>query len=161
MLTALAEFPGTVDYIIETYDEVRAENKLADLFIGYLDPTEHVPQAPQVDLSKKDETKDDDSEEEEVDRGPDPEEAMRRFTALKRAYNKSQKTLSANSRAAKASRKDLDKLGQAFCSFKLVPRHYDSIVLMARDAISRVRQQERTIMQLAVREARMPRKQFV
>ena len=79
MLTALAEFPGTVDYIIETYDEVRAENKLADLFIGYLDPTEHVPQAPQVDLSKKDETKDDDSEEEEVDRGPDPEEAKRLF----------------------------------------------------------------------------------
>jgi RNA polymerase primary sigma factor len=161
VLTALAEFPGTVDYIIETYDEVRAENKLADLFIGYLDPTEHVPQAPQVDLSKKDESKDDDSEEEEVDRGPDPEEAKRRFTALKRAYNKSQKTLSANPRAAKSSRKDLDKLGNAFCSFKLVPKHYDSIVLMARDALSRVRQQERTIMQLAVREARMPRKQFV
>jgi RNA polymerase primary sigma factor len=86
VLSALAGYPGAVEYLLETYAEVTKEDKLADLLAGYLDPTDNVPQAQQVQPGQQTQAKDDDDEEE--DKGPDPVEAKRRFTALKRQYNR-------------------------------------------------------------------------
>ena len=44
---------------------------------------------------------------------------------------------------------------------KLVPKQYDALVLHVRSALHRIRQQERAIMQLCVRDARMPRADFL
>ena len=158
VLTALAYFPGTVEYILETYAEVTKEDKLADLLVGYLDPTDHVPAATQVgpDGVKVD----DDDDEEEENKGPDPEEAKRRFTNLKRQYNKTQKVLAEHSRSSDEAQAQLAKLGEAFCCFKLVPKHFDEIVDIARDALDVVRRQERSIMNSVVRQARVPRDVF-
>ncbi|MCR9276601.1 MAG: RNA polymerase sigma factor RpoD [Pseudomonadaceae bacterium] len=154
-LYALAEFPGPCEYIIDKYAEVVKEDKLADLLVGYLDPAEHVPPAAQVGPDSK---KDDDDDE--GPKGPDPVEAKKRFTALKRQYNKTMKVL-ADGRTSKEARKEIDKLGEAFCYFKLVPKHYDMIVGMARDALREVRKHERGIMMLVVRQARVPRSEFL
>jgi hypothetical protein len=35
-----------------------------------------------------------------------------------------------------AAGKELEKLGEAFCPFKLVPRHFDEIVEMPREALA-------------------------
>ena len=158
VMGALAYFPGTVEYILDAYAEASKEEKLSDVLIGYLDPTDHVPQAPQVDPSKAAEKKDDD--EDEGPKGPDPVEAKRRFTKIKRAYNKAQKTIVKDRNSAQA-KKDLAALAEAFAPLKLVPRHYDEIVLMARDALGRVRRQERTIMAACIRRAKLPRKVFL
>jgi len=159
VLTALAYFPGPVEYILNTYAEVTKEEKLADLLVGYLDPTDHVPAATQVGADGVKATSDDDDDEEE-NKGPDPEEAKKRFTQLKRAYNKSQKVIEASGRDSEEARKYLEKLGEAFCSFKLVPKHFDEIVSMARDALEIVRRHERSIMTSAVRHAKVPRNVF-
>ena len=159
VLTALAYFPGPVEYILNTYAEVTKEEKLADLLVGYLDPTDHVPAATQVGADGVKATSDDDDDEEE-NKGPDPEEAKKRFTQLKRAYNKSQKVIEASGRDSDEARKYLEKLGEAFCSFKLVPKHFDEIVSMARDALEIVRRHERSIMTSAVRHAKVPRNVF-
>jgi len=159
VLTALAYFPGPVEYILNTYAEVTKEEKLADLLVGYLDPTDHVPAATQVGADGVKATSDDDHDEEE-NKGPDPEEAKKRFTQLKRAYNKSQKVIEASGRDSEEARKHLEKLGEAFCSFKLVPKHFDEIVSMARDALEIVRRHERSIMTSAVRHAKVPRNVF-
>jgi len=161
VLTALACFPGPVEYILETYAEVTKEDKLADLLVGYLDPTDHVPAATQVgaDGNRTNANNDDDDDEEE-NKGPDPEEAKRRFTALKRQYNKTQKLLAANGRDSDEARAQLAKLGEAFCCFKLVPKHYDEIVAMARNALDIVRRHERSIVTSVVRQARVPRDAF-
>ena len=44
---------------------------------------------------------------------------------------------------------------------KLVPKQFDALVDRVRDALDRVRAQERAIMQLCVRDARMPRADFL
>ena len=159
VLTALAYFPGPVEYILDTYAEVTKEDKLADLLVGYLDPTDHVPAATQVgaDGVKASDSDDDDEEE---NKGPDPEEAKKRFSALKRQYNRTQKILGEKGRNSDEGQAQLVKLGQAFCCFKLVPKHYDEIVDMARDALDQVRRHERAIMTSAVRQARVPRDVF-
>ena len=159
MLTALACFPGPVEYILETYAEVTKEDKLADLLVGYLDPTDHVPAATQVGPDGVKVTNDDDDEEEE-NKGPDPEEAKKRFSTLKRQYNKTQKVLAEKGRDSKEGKAQLEKLGEAFCCFKLVPKHFDEIVDMARDALDVVRRHERAILTSAVRRGRVPRDVF-
>ena len=160
VLTALACYPGPVEYILDKYAEVTKEDKLADLLVGYLDPTDHVPAATQVgpDGVKANNNNDDDDEEE--NKGPDPEEAKKRFTALKRQYNRTQKVLAEKSRDSKEGQAQLAKLGEAFCCFKLVPKHYDEIVDMARDGLDIVRRHERAIMTSAVKRARVPRDVF-
>ncbi len=159
MLTALAGYPGTVEYILETYAEVTKEDKLADLLVGYLDPTDHVPAATQVNADGPKQASDDDDEEEE-NKGPDPEEAKKRFSALKRQYNKTQKILAEHDRSSEQAQAQLAKLGEAFCCFKLVPKHFDEIVDMARDGLDAVRRHERSIMTSAVRHGRVPRDVF-
>ena len=86
MLTALASYPGTVECLLETYTEVVKEEKLADLLVGYLDPTDNVPAATQIGADGPIQ-KDDDDEDDEP-KGPDPVEAKRRFSLLKRQFNK-------------------------------------------------------------------------
>ncbi len=156
-LSALAYYPGAVEYLLETYAEVTKEDKLSDLLVGYLDPTDHVPQAAQVQPGQQ-QTKDDD--EDDGPKGPDPVEAKRRFTALKRQYNKTQKVIKEKGRDSKEGVEQLAKLGEAYSPFKLVPRHFDEMVDMARRGLNRVRRQERIILNTCVRTCRVPRDVF-
>jgi RNA polymerase primary sigma factor len=157
VLTALAAFPGPAEYLVETHAELIKEDKLTDILVGYLDPQEHVPVAKQVVPNAE---KKDDEEEEEGPKGPDPVEAKKRFGALKRQMNKTNKVLKDTKRSSKEGKAELAKLGEAMSCFKLVPRHYDHIVKMARTALDKVRRHERTILMICVRQCRVPRDVF-
>tara|TARA_X000000950_G_scaffold193130_1_gene232879 strand:+ start:10116 stop:11990 length:1875 start_codon:yes stop_codon:yes gene_type:complete len=168
MLNALAYFPGTVEYLLETYAEVTKEDKLADLLVGYLDPTDNVPAATQVGAEPTPppktedgtEAEGEDEEEEEENKGPDPIEAKRRFSLLKRHYNKYQKVVGEKGEASKEAQAQMGKMAEAYCCFKLVPKHFDHMVSMARNAQDIVRRQERLITNSVVRHARVPRDIF-
>ena len=165
MLHAAAYYPGTVEYLLEVYAEAAKEERLSDVLVGYLDPTDDVPEAAQVqpgaNNNKNDDDNDvDDDDGEEENKGPDPAEAKRRFTALKRQFNKTQKLIKDKGRSNKETQAQLEKLGEAFSPFKLVPRHFDEIMDLPRQALDRVRKHERAIMLAAVRRARMPRDVF-
>ncbi len=160
LLAALAHYPGSVKSVLDEYDLVaKEERRLADVMIGYLDPADSVPSAAEVAAATAaSNASDDDSE---VDTGPDPVEAKKRFTALKRQCNKAEKAIVANGRDHATTVKELNKLGELFKFFKLTPRVFDPITMEARDALAAVRRQEREIMQLCVRHCGMPRKEFI
>ena len=157
MLTALASYPGTVEYLLETYAEVVKEEKLADLLVGYLDPTEHVPAATQIGADGPI-AKDDDEDDEP--KGPDPVEAKKRFSLLKRQFNKYNKLVEEKGKNSKEAEAQQVKLAEAYCCFKLVPKHFDYMVSLARDSQEVVRHQERLITNAVVRRARVPRDIF-
>ena len=175
ILTALAYYPGTVSYLLDTYAEVTKEEKLADLLVGYLDPTDNVPAATQVgqEPKKPEPVLNADgtpalnadgtpvvAEEEEENKGPDPVEAKKRFALLKRQYNKSLKIIEEKGANSKESTAQMVKLAEAYCCFKLVPKHFDRMVAMAREAQGIVRRHERIITNAVVRRARVPRDVF-
>ena len=160
VLSALSHYPGPVEYLLETYAEATKEGRLSDMLVGYLDPTDVVPAAPQVQPGVQAAKKDDDDDDEEEDKGPDPVEAKRRFTALKRQFNKTQKIVAAKGRKDKDAITQLKKQGVVFSPFKLVPRHFDKITDMAREGLFRLRRQERIILGICVRDARVPRHVF-
>ena len=157
MLTALASYPGTVEYLLETYAEVVKDEKLADLLVGYLDPTDHVPAATQIGADGP--IKNDDDEDDEP-KGPDPVEAKKRFSLLKRQFNKFNKLVEEKGKNSKEAQAQQIKLAEAYCCFKLVPKHFDYMVSLARDSQEVVRHQERLIQNAVVRRARVPRDIF-
>jgi RNA polymerase primary sigma factor len=157
LMAALAFYPGAVKGILDEYAAVtREERKLSDILVGYLDPADHVPSAAQIaEAAAKDDSDD------EGDGGPDPVEAKKRFTALKRQFNKAEKTIAAHGRQHPDSVAELEKLGELFKFFKLTPRVFEPVNEMARVSLAAVREQEREIMRIAVRECAMPRKDFI
>ena len=158
VLSALAGFPGPVEYVLERYREAKNGSGLSHILVGSLDPMDVVRRPPPFDPTAQATLEDD---EDDKKKGPDLVQANKRFGILKRAYHDARETIAAEGRASTKSQCALKKLGVAFSPFKLVPRHYDEIVSMVRDTLTRVQQQERMIMTLCVRESRMPRKLFL
>ena len=160
VLYAAGHFPGTIDYLLDRYAFVCAEDKLPDLLVGYLNPADHVPPAAKIDhtaAANKDKDKDKDDDETEERKGPDPVEAAKRFGALRRAHGRLRAAHAAGEGMAAA----LDKAADVFSFFKLVPKHYDAIVDQPREALRRIRRQERIILSACVDQAGMPRRDFL
>lgn len=163
-MAAISAFPGTVERLLGEYDAHTAgERKLTDIMTGYLDPMEHVPSANQISAAdaEKNKGKDKDDDDDAKDNGPDPEEALRRFTALRKQHKKTEKAIEKHGRNSTEGQKEITARAELFKFFKLTPKQLDPLAQKVRDAISEIRRQERTIMRLAVREARMDRRAFL
>lgn len=176
VMSAIAQFPGTVDSILADYNRIVAEGgRLSDILSGYIDPDDGSLPAEEVEpVNLKDDSADskekDDEEEEsddssdsddEGDGGPDPEEARLRFTAVSEQLDKAKKALKKHGRGSKQATAELTGLAELFMPIKLVPKQFDALVARVRSALEGVRAQERAIMQLCVRDARMPRADFL
>ena len=157
LMAALAHYPGAVKQVLDEYDLVaKEERRLGDIIVGYLDPADHVPSAAEVAESAPADDSDDETES-----GPDPVEAKKRFTALKRQYNKTEKAVSTHGRNAKTAAKEMEKLGELFKYFKLTPRVFDPLTDTPRNVLAAIRDQEREIMRVAIKDCGMPRKDFI
>ena len=162
MLAAVALFPGSVKHVLDEYDLVAKEEKrLSDIMVGYLDPAENVSSAAEVAELAAAAPPSDSDDDEEVDTGPDPVEAKKRFGALKRQHNKTEKILADKGRLDKASIKEMEKLGELFKFFKFTPRISDPITESPRIVLLAIRDHERQIMRLVVKVCAMPRKDFI
>ena len=164
LMAALAHYPDVVRRLCNEYELVtKEERKLTDVMIGYLDPAEHVPSASEMAAAaeQRAEQKGDDDEEEEANVGPDPVEAKKRFTALKRQCTKTEKAIAAKGRDHKDAITEMNKLGELFKFFKLIPRVFDPLIDEPRIALAAVREPERDIMRIVVRDCRMDRKEFI
>ncbi len=177
VMSAIAHFPGTVDSILADYDRVTSEGgRLSDILSGYIDPDDDGAAGPQEEVEpvtpqtaakpaaddKDDEEEEDsDSDEEEGDGGPDPEVARVRFGAVAEQLEAAKKALKKHGRGSQQATDALQELATLFMPIKLIPKQYDALVDRVRDALSQVRAQERAIMQICVRDARMPRADFL
>lgn len=175
VMGAIAHFPGTVDHILSEYTRVTTEGgRLSDVLSGYIDPDDGItpPAAeipPPVDpkaVKADDETDDDEAEastddDEEVESGPDPIIAAQRFGAVSDQMELARKALKKHGRGSKQATAELLALAELFMPIKLVPKQFEGLVERVRSALERLRAQERAIMQLCVRDARMPRADFL
>ncbi|UZJ42894.1 RNA polymerase sigma factor RpoD [Marinimicrobium sp. C6131] len=179
LMYSLAYWPGAAQRVLDEFKLVeQEERRLPDVIIGWLDPSDDIPsvtatssQQAAAAAEKKEKGKDkndddddddnDQSDEEETTSGVDPEEARQRFEALAKQLTKAEKAVSKHGRDSKQAQKELADLGELFKFFKLPPRQFDPIYSEARTVLDRVRQEERAIMRMCVRQSRMPRKTFM
>ena len=159
VMAAVSQFPGTVEYIVNAYDQAVEDDKLTDVLIGYLDPTDDVPPAAQV--QNRNDSDNDDDEETETNTGPDPEEARSRFEVIRKQLKKTERNIKRYGRDGNAAVKDLEALAECFAPLKLTPKHFDEIVRQVRTNLDAVREQEKVISQTLIRRGRMPKKVFL
>ena len=173
LLTACCFYPGIVDKILDDYQEVvKGEKRLAEVLVGFMDKDDVIPppaivqaaqlakalaakaQAGKAQAGKK---SDDDDEQ---PTGPDPVEVKKRFNALKRQFNKTEKA-SSRSRTTKKALEEQKKLGEIFKFLKLSPTQFEVIAKPARVSLKIIRECEKEVYRIFVKIARMPRKVFI
>ncbi len=167
MLCAMACYPGTVGKVLDEYARVgMGERRLAELISGYLDPVVALPVEEVVPVVEEEaelaaDVVTEESEESEVDTGPDPEEAARRFADLMLRFKASEQALKTHGRGSKPADEALQAVGDVFKFFKFTPRIFDPMVASIRAVLTRIREQEREIMNLCLREGQMARRDFI
>ena len=172
LMSAISDWPTTVAAVVAEWDRVVAgERKLTDVISGYLNPMEHVPSAlAQQQAAEAAEAEkiangeapvEDEEEEEEHEGGLDPEEAQQRFEEIRAQLKKTDASISRYGRTGNASVKNLQDQAELFKYLKLTPRQFDPLIAMVRGAVDRIRAEERNIMKLCIRYAKMPRKEFI
>ncbi|WNO08619.1 RNA polymerase sigma factor RpoD [Teredinibacter sp. KSP-S5-2] len=178
LMHALAFWPDAVKKVMDEYDLVeKDERRLSDVISGWLDPAEEVEAATPIsssstddsdlkdndDDSDDDDDNDDDSSTDDDDEGSsgiDPEYAKERFDELRKALEETDKAIAKNGRESKEANAAMEALGEVFKYFKLPPRQFDPIYNYVRDVLERIRAEEKSIMNLCIRTAGMPRKTF-
>jgi len=167
IMGALAEFPSTVQGILDQFDHLmQSDKRIANLFSGYIDP-DSISSKPESIASDKDaildatidETADADGLDDED--SINLEEAEHRFEKIRAQHTLYLEALNAHGREAPNTKKALNDLITHFAPIKLVPQVFDPLVFQVRNAQDQIRTNERLIMQLCVRHSKMPRKLFL
>jgi RNA polymerase primary sigma factor len=174
--SALAMYPPTYDFLLKAYEPVKAgQARLVDLIVGFIDPNAPdviaQPQNPtKLEVVAAEEKNDDDeegdeeagdSEEEAVDTGPDPIEAASRFASLAKIHAQVLASIAKLGARDVKTLRQRKKLADEFMELRLSPRMFDALILNLRTHVAEVRQLEKEIMIIAVRDAGMPRKDFI
>ena len=164
---ALAQFPLTFDLLYESHEQVgRGEARLQDVIVGFIDPNAEIAEPnARAEIAEPEESDSDDDEdapaETASDTGPDPEEVAKRLKKLKKLHKKYVETLAEHGVRHSSTKKALKAFTTEFMELKLAPKVFDQMVAQLRDIVNSIRQQERQIMALCVRDAGMPRKDFI
>ena len=170
VMSALAYLPGAVASILEAYDATQDEEapgRLSDLFSGFIDPDEGIPGVAEAEVPEpvvETELSDDDDEEDDTtasEGGPDPEEAKARFEQIREQNAAVEAVLAKHGRGSAELKAEQARLAELFSPIKLVPKHFERLVGQIRISVEQVRAQEKAVMQLCVKKAKVPRKTFI
>jgi len=154
----MAHFPPTIEKLLEVYEAVAAgETRMQDFVVGFIDP--NAPDEIKTPVTKSDNQ--DDDEDEVVDTGPDPDEVVARLRVIKRLYKRSLTALEKWGTKEKKTIKVQAELADQLMELKLAPKLTDVLVRGLRASVSVLRAQERQVMLICVRDAGMPRKDFL
>jgi len=163
---ALSEFPGSIEFLLAQYGAVEAgESRLADMVVGFISPDQDQvvpPPARRVeDRSAASDQDDDDDDDEPADTGPDPVEVAARMKRIGRFHKQVKNCLAKYGVGDAKTARARAQLTTEFMQLKLAPRMFDDLGNHLRQTVAHIRAQERQIMQLAVRHAGMPKKDFL
>ncbi len=153
----MSHFPPTIDTLLDVADAVAAEDtRMQDFVVGFIDPNEPDEIKPPVPKSD-----DDDDDDEVIDTGPDPDEVKARVKLIRRLHGRAVANIEKYGLKDKKTIKVQSDLADQLMELKLAPKLFDLLVRDLRGIVAVIRSQERLIMQICVRDADMPRKDFL
>ncbi|MCL5426367.1 RNA polymerase sigma factor RpoD [Halomonas sp. NPDC076908] len=173
VMSSLAYLPGAVASILDAYDATQDEEapgRLSDLFSGFIDPDEGIPGVAEAEVPEPepepeiDDDVDSDDEDEDstaTEGGPDPEEARARFEQIREQNALVEAAFAKHGRGSSELKAEQARLAVLFSPIKLVPKHFERLVGQVRISVEQVRAQEKAVMQLCVKKAKVPRKTFI
>ena len=179
VLKSLANYPETVQLVLEDYARVLVEEmRLNEIISGFSDTEEEAPPAnigSMLEEAQQDDSTDggaatvsgdDDGEDGEggiveVDDGPKLEQAKAYFDELQDSFDKAMASLKEHGRTTKKTVELLATMSESFLKLKLTSRQVDKLTRHFRQLRNHIREFERNIMRLCIEKARIPRKLFI
>jgi len=161
---AMAACPSAIQTILDYFEAIKNEEmRLTDLLVAFIDPNAEIDPNPVQSGSAAKNNADDKEEEEEkpVDTGPDMGEAIDRFKVMKRQHNRHHKALNTHGFDSKQARKVQQELIGGLMEIKFVPKIIESLWEGIRTQVETVRGFEKAIMDIAVTDAGLSRKEFI
>ena len=172
--TALSSYPLTFQHILNHYENVKqGQGRLIDIIVGFIDPNAPdeiaapvnpklaAAAAPAAEAEETEEAAEGTEEEEALETGPDPEEAARRFASILKLHQQALKSIEQHGLKDPKTLKIRKKVAAEFMELKLSPKMFDALIVQMREHVAEIRNMEKQIMTICVRDAGMPRKDFV
>src|SRR5690606_21336536 len=175
---SLGAFPWTIQLLLEDYELHKAGKKrLNELLVGFNDFDEPIaeptppPAAKAAKAAKAEKAEDDDADDDDDDdtdeaeetgpTGPDPVEVAARFDQLTSDLAKFQRAYAKHGPEHKSVTRLRESMAEQFLGLKRPLPLTDSLGRKVRDVVGQIKDHERRILDLATRQARMPRKDFI
>lgn len=156
---AIARSGFIVESFIDAFDSVRHEDsgvRLSDLVLGFVDLTE----VEELDVSGVEiEEPADDAEEES--KAVDYEEVKQKVDLLRKALKAAVSAVKKHGYGHDKTEKLFDALDEIFCEFKWTPQYLKKMVSVSEELIAAIREEERIILDVCVKKAKVPRKDFI
>jgi RNA polymerase primary sigma factor len=161
--TAVSACPSTIQNILDRFEKIKKEEmRLTDLLVAFIDPNAEIdPNPPSAANAADKKEKEEEEEEEEIDTGPDMGEAMDRYKTIKRLHNRHLKSLDKKGYGHAATRKIQNEIIDQLMEIKFTPKIVDRLWDDIRELVAEVRSHEKALMDMAVRDARISRRDFI
>jgi RNA polymerase primary sigma factor len=159
---AVASCPITIEEILRLTELIEnKEMRLTDFLLDFIDPNAVEEPIPTPQYNRRADNSDDEEDEEEIDTGPDLEEALVRFKRIRINYNSLIRAIERHGIGDEKVRRIQKKITAQVMEIKLAPRQVGALWDRIRDLVELVRAREKGIMEICVVQARMPRKTFI
>jgi RNA polymerase primary sigma factor len=156
---AIARSGFIVETFIDAFDSVQVEDsgvRLNDLVLGFVDLTE----VEDIDVSGI-EIEEPAEDAEEESKTVDYEEVKQKVDLLRKALKAATTSVKKHGYGHDKTEKLFDAIDEIFCEFKWTPQYLKKMVAISEELISAIREEERFILDVCVKKAKMPRKDFI
>lgn len=150
----LVRFPPAVEHFITSFDGLEESGlKLSDLISDIVDP--NAPEPVVLEEGAEAEVVD------ESETGPDPELVREKLESFKKQYKTAQQAHSKHGNDHERAVKAYASLGESFLEFKKTPPFFKDLADTLHNAVEKIREQERFIINIAINKAKMPKAEFL
>ena len=153
----LAHYPHAVQTVLDQYElYTQGEARLTNILTGFIDPdmSDEIPKPVQRTSGST-------TRGSNGPAGPDLKEVESRFADLKKTHVKAVDLIRKQGHNHNTTMKWRSTVCDQFIQFKLVPRLMDRLINSLREDVRMIRHYEREIMNICVKDARMPRREFI
>ncbi|WAK02016.1 RNA polymerase sigma factor RpoD [Methylobacter sp. YRD-M1] len=159
VVKAIARSCVVVDHFLQSFDAISGEEggiRLADLISGFVDLSESEPLVSTSSAADDEETAVDDEA-----KGLDYEEVKLKVEELRKQLKTASAAIKKYGYSSDKTEQAFEALADLFMEFKWTPQYLKKLTAIIPDGVATVREQEKVIMDICVRHAKMPRKEFI
>jgi RNA polymerase primary sigma factor len=135
--------------------------RLSDIMSDFIDLNAPEYDDSSVAATPADTANSDEEEEKEEPKGITVEEAQEKVTIMVSCYDLVEASIKKNGYSHKKTDEALDNLAERFLEIKWHPQYFKRLTAMVNLVSSSIRDQERMILKLCVRESNIDRKEFI
>jgi len=159
IVQALARSRRIVESFISSFDLILDEEsdiRLNDLVVDLIDLNE-----PEFDPKVAAALSNAASDSDEEPKGLDYEDVKAKVDELRKALKTASTAVSKNGYGHDKSEKAFEELSLVFTEFKWSPQYFKKLLVMFRPVIAEIRKREKIVIDICVKKAKMPRKEFI